>query len=574
MFGLRGRMQLRMLTLAAVFAIAGTALVLRVAYVQLINEAHYKAEAQNEHFGQQVVRGERGAILDRNGYPLATTVDAYDVYINRPDWRDDTAAAKAAAVIAPVIGRQPQDLINDVRKTTSGLYLAYSGLAFEKGAALQGADAPGLRLVQTTARSYPEGDLASNLLGFVGRDHTGLAGIEADYDQELGGQPGTIYFERDSIGNRLALGSERVGQKPEPGGNVRLTVDRYIQRVVEDELDTQLAKSGALGGTIIVMQPRTGAVLAIASRPGFRLSQLNLNNPNEALFRERAVTDVYEPGSVFKLITTSAAVDLGLVTPESTYNDTGYAQIGTSTIRNWDYSINGTTTVTQILQRSLNTGAVWMSGLIGPDKFYDYVRRFGFGAATHIGLGGEPDGLVRTNGDPNWSQVDLATNSFGQGIAATPIQVIAAVASIVNGGKLMRPYIVEEMDTPHGPRTFQPVAVRQVVRTETAATVADMMNQVVEGVPYEAARISGYHVGGKTGTTTGATLADGTVHDGNVASFVGFAPMRDPQMIMLVKLDFKGDVLGGQAAAPVFHDIAPAILTYLGVRPDNESAAP
>jgi cell division protein FtsI/penicillin-binding protein 2 len=567
-------MQLRMLTLAAVFAIAGTALVLRVAYVQLINEAHYKAEAQNEHFGQQVVRGERGAILDRNGYPLATTVDAYDVYINRPDWRDDTAAAKAAAVIAPVIGRQPQDLINDVRKTTSGLYLAYSGLAFEKGAALQGADAPGLRLVQTTARSYPEGDLASNLLGFVGRDHTGLAGIEADYDQELGGQPGTIYFERDSIGNRLALGSERVGQKPEPGGNVRLTVDRYIQRVVEDELDTQLAKSGALGGTIIVMQPRTGAVLAIASRPGFRLSQLNLNNPNEALFRERAVTDVYEPGSVFKLITTSAAVDLGLVTPESTYNDTGYAQIGTSTIRNWDYSINGTTTVTQILQRSLNTGAVWMSGLIGPDKFYDYVRRFGFGAATHIGLGGEPDGLVRTNGDPNWSQVDLATNSFGQGIAATPIQVIAAVASIVNGGKLMRPYIVEEMDTPHGPRTFQPVAVRQVVRTETAATVADMMNQVVEGVPYEAARISGYHVGGKTGTTTGATLADGTVHDGNVASFVGFAPMRDPQMIMLVKLDFKGDVLGGQAAAPVFHDIAPAILTYLGVRPDNESAAP
>ncbi len=574
MFGLRGRMQLRMLTLAAVFAIAGTALVLRVAYVQLINEAHYKAEAQNEHFGQQVVRGERGAILDRNGYPLATTVDAYDVYINRPDWRDDTAAAKAAAVIAPVIGRQPQDLINDVRKTTSGLYLAYSGLAFEKGAALQGADAPGLRLVQTTARSYPEGDLASNLLGFVGRDHTGLAGIEADYDQELGGQPGTIYFERDSIGNRLALGSERVGQKPEPGGNVRLTVDRYIQRVVEDELDTQLAKSGALGGTIIVMQTRTGAVLAIASRPGFRLSQLNLNNPNEALFRERAVTDVYEPGSVFKLITTSAAVDLGLVTPESTYNDTGYAQIGTSTIRNWDYSINGTTTVTQILQRSLNTGAVWMSGLIGPDKFYDYVRRFGFGAATHIGLGGEPDGLVRTNGDPNWSQVDLATNSFGQGIAATPIQVIAAVASIVNGGKLMRPYIVEEMDTPHGPRTFQPVAVRQVVRTETAATVADMMNQVVEGVPYEAARISGYHVGGKTGTTTGATLADGTVHDGNVASFVGFAPMRDPQMIMLVKLDFKGDVLGGQAAAPVFHDIAPAILTYLGVRPDNESAAP
>jgi cell division protein FtsI/penicillin-binding protein 2 len=169
--------------------------------------------------------------------------------------------------------------------------------------------------------------------------------------------------------------------------------------------------------------------------------------------------------------------------------------------------------------------------------------------------------------------VDLATNSFGQGIAATPLQVITAIASLVNGGKLMRPYIVQEMDTPQGARTFGPSVVRQTVKPETAAQVADMMNKVVEGVAGEQAQIAGYHVGGKTGTTTGATLADGTVHDGNVASFVGFGPMRDPQMIMLVKLDYKDDILGGEAAAPVFRDLAPSIFAYLGVTPDNPQAA-
>jgi len=569
MFGQRGRMNVRLIILAAVFAFAGVALLGRVAYIQTAESSQYGADARNEHFGQQEIRAPRGAILDRNGYPLATTVDAYDVYINRPDWKNLDAARKAAAVIAPLIGRQPDDLVNEVRQKSTGIFFAYGGLDIDKGRSLKDADAPGLRLVQTTKRFYPEGDLASTLLGFVGRDHVGLTGIEADFDRELGGTPGTIYFERDSIGNRIALGSEHVGQKPIPGGNIRLTIDRYIQRLVEGELDTQIAKTGALGGSIIVMDPKTGEILGMASRPGFQLSKLDLNDPNQALFRNRAVTDVYEPGSVFKLLTASAAIDLGLVTPESTYVDTGVAVVGSSSIHNWDYSVNGTTSVTQILQRSLNTGAVWMSGLLGPDKFYDYVKRFGIGTATGIGLGGEPDGLVRTNHDPGWSAVDLATNSFGQGIAATPLQVITAIAAIPNHGMLMRPYIVKEMDTPEGPRVFNPVQVRQVIKEDTANAVADMMNQVVEGVPGHRARIAGYHVAGKTGTTTGATLADGTVHDGNVASFVGFAPFNDPKMITLIKLDFKQDKLGGEVAAPVFADIAPSILAYLGARPNG-----
>jgi cell division protein FtsI/penicillin-binding protein 2 len=562
-------MNMRLYLLAAVMLLAGVALTVRIAYIQIVNQEHYRAEAQNEHFGQQEIRAPRGPILDRNGYPLATTIDAFDIFVDREVWQDLDAARRAADFLGPIIGVEPEDLVNAARQEQHGLYLAYSGLDFDKGVSLHDADAPGLRVVQTTKRSYPEGDLASNLLGFVGRDHTGLTGIESDFDRELGGIPGTIYFERDSIGNRIAIGSERIGRKPKPGGAVRLTIDRYIQRLIEGELDARIASTKALGGTIIVMDPRTGAILGMASRPGFKLSQLDLANPNQSLFRNRAVTDVYEPGSVFKTLTAAMAIDLGLVTPESTYNDSGAVYIGASTIRNWDYSTNGTTSVIGLLQRSLNTGAVWLAQTVGADAFYSYLRSFGIGEPTHVGLSGEDGGLLRTNGDPLWSEVDLATNSFGQGVAASPLQVISAIASLANGGRLMRPYIVAEADTPDGHRTYEPVVVRQVVSEATAATMVDMMNQVVEGIPGHLAAVRGYHVAGKTGTTTGATLADGTVVDGNIASFIGFAPAEDPRFIMLVKLDFKEDRLGGTVSAPVFAALAPSILAYLGVQPNS-----
>ncbi len=566
MFAQRGPMKLRLYLLAAMFLAAGIGLTGRTAYIQIVDEDHYKNEARNEHFGQQVVRAPRGAILDRNGYPLATTIDAFDIYIDREVWQDLTVARKAADFIAPIIERQPNELVNDVRQEKEGLFRAFSGLDFEDGAALHDADAPGLRIVQTTKRYYPEGDLASPLLGFVGRDG-GLTGIEADFDRELGGTPGTIYFEQDSIGNRIRIGAEQVGQKPKPGGDVRLTIDRYIQRLVEGELDARIASTGALGGTIIVMEPSTGAILAMASRPGFRL------DPDQSLIRNRAVTDVYEPGSVFKTLTASMALDLGLVTPETEYLDTGAVYIGASTIRNWDYSANGMTSVLRLLQRSLNTGAVWLAQTVGEDQFYRYMRDFGIGEPTHVGLSGELGGLVRTNEDPDWAPVDLATNSFGQGIAASPLQVLTAIGSLANEGRLMRPYVVAEAETPEGRQTFEPVVVRQVVKEETARTMADMMNQVVEGIPGHLAVVRGYHVGGKTGTTTGAQLADGAVRDGNIASFVGFAPAESPRFMMLVKLDFKEDKLGGTVSAPVFAALAPKILAYLGVQPEGPQLA-
>jgi cell division protein FtsI/penicillin-binding protein 2 len=466
------------------------------------------------------------------------------------------------------VGKSVDDIVAGIAAEPEGDYTLALGLDYDRGRSIIDLGLPGLKAAPSTRRFYPEGDLASALLGFTGRDHVGLAGLEADFQEELAGTPGDLYFERDSLGNPIPLGTQR-GQPAVPGGDIRLTIDRYIQRLVEEELDRRIAKHGASGGTIIVMDPRTGAILAMASRPSFRLSHLDLSGQlDPSLFRNRAVTDVYEPGSVMKVITMSAAVDLGLVNPDSTYYDAGYVTIGESTIYNWDYSVNGTQTATQLLQKSLNTGAIWLSSLIGAENFYSYLRRFGFGEPTNSGLGGEAEGLVRSSDEEGWYPVDLATNSFGQGVAATPLQVITAVAAIANGGKLMRPYIVQEVSGPQGRRVYEPVVVRQAISEATAQTVTQMMNQVVEGVPYHLARIPGYHVAGKTGTTI-VSIPGGYDLNSTIASFVGFAPLEDPQMIMLVKIDRpQDDPLGGRVAAPVFGALAPKILSYLNVKPD------
>ena len=242
-------------------------------------------------------------------------------------------------------------------------------------------------------RYYPEGDIASALLGFLGRDHVGLAGLEADLDDVLGGTPGAhlLRARRRRPADRLRRSRVEPGR---PGADVRLTIDRYIQRLVENELDFQIKDHQASGGTIIVMDPKTGAILAMASRPSFKLSSLRWTTGNLDLYRNRAVTDLYEPGSVLKTITMATAIDLGLVNPNTTYFDAGTVEKGGYTFKNWDFSANGMQTMTQLLQKSLNTGAIWLSDLIGATKLYDSLKRFGFGESTHSGLGGEADGLV------------------------------------------------------------------------------------------------------------------------------------------------------------------------------------
>ena len=564
------RLTWRVALLALVLLAAAGGLVARLAYVQVVHHDRYLAAAQEEHLERRLVRSARGAILDRNGFPLATSIDVYDLYVDRRAWREPGAAQAVATALAPHLQQDADALLARFLDNSGGpIELIDAGLEFAAGQEIEKLGLAGVVLAGATERVYPEGDLASGVLGFLGREHTGLAGVEADLEDVLGGVPGAIYFERDGGGNPIAFGSARA-EPGRPGADVRLTIDRYIQRLVENELDKQIRDHKATGGTIIVMEPKTGAILAMASRPSFRLSQLSLDSPQLDLYRNRAVTDLYEPGSVLKVITMATAIDLDLVNPNTTYYDAGVVEKGGYTFKNWDFSTNGVTTMTQLLQKSLNTGAIWLSDQIGATRLYDSIKRFGFGESTHSGLGGEAAGLLRTNKDSGWYPADLATNSYGQGIAATPLQLITAISSVINGGKLMRPYIVQQTSGPDGTRVFEPVVVRQAVSEQTSRTMVEMMNAVVDGVPYHRAQVKGYHVGGKTGTTL-VSIPTGYALDSTLASFVGFAPVEDPAFIMLVKIDQpQDDPLGGIVAAPVFGRLAPQMLNYLNIPPARQ----
>jgi cell division protein FtsI (penicillin-binding protein 3) len=562
------RVSWRLLLLGVLFCVAGLVLTARLAQLQIVSHGHYAVEAEDEHMGVEKVFPPRGAILDRNGYPLALTLDTYDIYINRKVWQDEKLAADGAEALSSVLGKRPDEIVAALGPDTEGDALVAASVGYDTGRKIIETGVPGVKATATIVRFHPEGDVASALQGFVGRDQTGLAGVEADLQDQLGGVAGTLYFERDSMGNPIPFGYRQLAN-PQPASDVRLTVDRYIQEAAEESLDAAIEANGATGGTIIVMEPKTGAILAMASRPSFKLSELDLADESKMdLYRNRAVTDLYEPGSVMKVVTMATAVDLGLVTPNTTYDDTGMAYVGGYAIENWDFSVNGTTTMTQLLQKSLNTGAVWVGQQIGPERFYEYVKRFGFGEATGVGLGGEAAGIVRTSDDEDWYPSDLATNSFGQGISVTPLQMITAVAAIANGGELMRPYVVQEVVGPDGSHETQPEVVRRVISESTSRTLTAMMNDVVEGVPSHGARIQGYHVAGKTGTSF-ITVSGGYAPDKVITSFVGFAPVSDPRMIVLVKIDEpQGERLGGTVAAPVFAELAPKILAYLGIPPD------
>ncbi|MCY4615486.1 MAG: penicillin-binding protein 2 [Chloroflexi bacterium] len=439
-------------------------------------------------------------------------------------------------------------------------------LEYEFGRDLREAGMWGVRLLPSSRRVYAERELAGPIIGYVGLDGSGLWGVEADFDHVLRGHPGLVVGEEDPLGRPISF-VQPTTRIPLSGGDVQLTIDRFIQAIAERELARAVEENAATGGTIIIMESRTGAILAMASLPTVRLSTLDLNAEDLSdLVRNRSITDLYEPGSVFKTLTTAMAIDLGLVTPDSTYVDEGVMHVTGATIRNWNFTAYGEVTMTEYLQHSLNTGSAWLSQKIGPLHFYDYLARFGIGERTHIGLTGEARGLVRHPTDDEWYPVDLATNSYGQGLAVTPLQTITAVNVFANSGALIRPQIVAQVATRDGVRRLQPVAVRQVVTAQTAQTVAQMMHDVVENVPYHLARVEGYRVAGKTGTTLLSTI-EGYDFESTIASFAGFVPYEDPRVTVLVKIDRPSadSNLGGLVAAPVFARIAGDVLDYLNV---------
>ncbi|KKR91781.1 MAG: Peptidoglycan glycosyltransferase [Parcubacteria group bacterium GW2011_GWC2_42_12] len=422
----------------------------------------------------------------------------------------------------------------------------------------------GLGFSEKSYRFYPEGNIGANLLGFVGfvgDQEKGRYGLEEYFDQELYGRPGSIKIERDAKGQAIII-NDREYLKPENGADLILTINRSIQFTACKKLNEAVAKYGADGGSVIIMEPKTGAILAMCSNPDYDGNEYQ-KVKDIKVFTNPAVFSQYEPGSIFKVLTMAMALDQEKITPQTTYDDTGQVKIADRTMENSDHKANGAQTMTQVLEKSLNTGAIFVMRKIGPDLFADYVKEFGFGEKTGLELTGESKGDIKNLMTKPVHELYAATASFGQGLSVTPIQMVSVFSAIANNGILMKPYLVKEIIKPDGAKIeTSPKVIRRVISEKAATILGGMMVNVVENGHGKKAAVKGYYVGGKTGTAQVAKKG-GYEDNINIGSFGGFAPIDDPKFVMLVRIDRPRNVEWAESsAAPLFGQLAEYMLNY------------
>ncbi|MCL4544934.1 MAG: penicillin-binding protein 2 [Chloroflexi bacterium] len=554
--------QWRLALLSAIFAASAIGLLYRVYTYQVVDYQRYQSLAQDEHDFKKEIVPRRGDILDRTGNPLAVSVMYQSLYAYPPRVKDINGTAEK---LAPLLGETKDSIVSDLQSSKS-VVLLKSKLPADVSTKIASLGLPGTILMEEPFRGYPEGNIAPQILGFVGKDFQGLAGLELSLDRDLRGVPGVLNAERDTSGDVIAIG-KTVEVPPKDGSDAILTIDRYIQRMAEQQLAEGIKKYKAKGGFIIIMDPKTGGILAAATQPTYDLTADEIYDPSkESLYKSTIATDAYEPGSVMKLVTMSGGLEEKLITPDTAIIDNGSVMVDGVRIHNWDYSGPGRETMTQVLINSANVGAQYVSGLLGPERFYHYVNAFGFGQVTGIELPGESSGHVRTPSDPAWTRIDLATNAFGQGIAVTPLQMITAVAAIANGGVLPKPMIVKAYRDGNSMREVPPVMVRRVISPETAKTLTGMMIHVVEDNSLKLSVVPGYKIAGKTGTAD-LPIATGYNLASTYASMIGFAPAYDPKWLMLIRIDDAPALYGGQTASPMFKLVAEKLFNYMGIPP-------
>ncbi|MBU1092266.1 penicillin-binding protein 2 [Patescibacteria group bacterium] len=561
-------LQLRRVNLLGLIFVVFLVLVMgRIFQRQIIEHSNFLALAKEQHIVNEEMAAKRGKILVYDQqletyYPLATNVSLYNLSVVPTQIKQPELVVSK---LLPFLDDMTEtDLLEILKSNKVYVSPLKRRIEVKEKEAIEALTLEGVYLRSEEYRYYPEDDLASNTLGFVNRDRQGQYGIEGYFDQELSGQSGLAQVEKSSLGTHITTGSRKV-INPENGADVVLTIDRAVQYFVEKKLQEYVERYEAVGGEVIIMEPQTGKIVAMANYPDFNpnyyneFSLENFTNPN--------ISSVYEPGSVFKIFTIAAGIDAGLISPNTTYTDTGEIQITDKIIRNSDLAAHGVQTMTQVLEKSLNTGAVFVVQKLGRQLFYKYLKDLGFDAITNVGLAGEVPASMRPFRE--WPEMDLATMSFGQAIAVTPIQLVAAVGAIANQGKLMKPQIVEKIIYPDGAVAFDPQIVRVVFKPQTAQLVSAMMVNVVEKGHGTQAGVVGYRVAGKTGTAQIAGPG-GYEKDDTIGSFVGFAPMDNPRFVMLTRIDRpKGTVFAESSAAPLFGDIAEYLLNYWQVPPER-----
>jgi cell division protein FtsI (penicillin-binding protein 3) len=548
-----------------VLMLAGFGIILfRLVTLQVLQAAELTARADRQHQKSVTLEGARGTVIDRHGKVLAMNVEVPSIF-GVPTSLDNPA--NAARFLSPVLHIRREEIEKKLRQEKHFVWLARK-IEPEQGHRLEQLSIDGIGMVMEGRRFYPKGPLLAHVLGFVGMDGIGLEGLERRYETQLHGEKRMTILQRDALGRTVFPKGLRE-QVPAAGHALTLTIDEVIQYIAEKELEQAVDHSRAKSGTIIVLEPQSGAILAMAVSPRFDPNAVAALTADR--WRNRALTDTYEPGSTMKVVVAAAALEERVMMPGSMlFGENGRMTVASTTIH--DHEKLGWMTFAEMIQKSSNIGAAKTGMLLGESRLYRYLQAFGFGQRTDVDLPGEVAGLLKSPRE--WGRRSLASISMGQEVGVTPLQMVSAVAAIANDGVLMKPYVVSGMRDQKGQlvkETF-PHVKRRVVSPVTARTLTTILEGVVTSGTGTKAAIPGFRVAGKTGTAQKVDPRTGAYSSAlSVGSFVGFVPADSPRLAMIVVIDEpQGEAWGGVVAAPVFRRVGEQVLTYLGVSRDDQ----
>lgn len=556
----RGRRYSLLLLMLAGFGI----ILFRLVTLQVLQAAELTARADRQHQKSVTLEGARGTVIDRHGKVLAMNVEVPSIF-GVPTSLDNPA--NAARFLSPVLHIRREEIEKKLRQEKHFVWLARK-IEPEQGHRLEQLSIDGIGMVMEGRRFYPKGPLLAHVLGFVGMDGIGLEGLERRYETQLHGEKRMTILQRDALGRTVFPKGLRE-QVPAAGHALTLTIDEVIQYIAEKELEQAVDHSRAKSGTIIVLEPQSGAILAMAVSPRFDPNAVAALTADR--WRNRALTDTYEPGSTMKVVVAAAALEERVMMPGSMlFGENGRMTVASTTIH--DHEKLGWMTFAEMIQKSSNIGAAKTGMLLGESRLYRYLQAFGFGQRTDVDLPGEVAGLLKSPRE--WGRRSLASISMGQEVGVTPLQMVSAVAAIANDGVLMKPYVVSGMRDQKGQlvkETF-PHVKRRVVSPATARTLTTILEGVVTSGTGTKAAIPGFRVAGKTGTAQKVDPRTGAYSSAlSVGSFVGFVPADSPRLAMIVVIDEpQGEAWGGVVAAPVFRRVGEQVLTYLGVSRDDQ----
>ena len=540
----------------------------RLGYIQ-IGKGSWLAKKAEDLWSRDIpVEAKRGKILTQDGEILAYNISSPSVMAIPVQIKDPSFTAKE---LAPILGMSQEKIYKLITQREVIVRVARK-ISDSKAEEIEKLKLPGIRITEESKRYYPDPGLASHILGFVGIDNQGLAGIEAVYDELLQGQKGAISFYADAKGREMPNQSQRF-TPPKNGYDLVLTIDKNIQSYIERELDQAVVSYNPDHAIAIAMDPNTGEILGMASRPNYDPSRFR-EYPSETYNRNLPIWMAYEPGSTFKIITLAATLQEKTLSLDDRFFDPGYIEVAGEDLHCWKDGGHGSESFLEVVENSCNPGFVVMGQKLGGDKLYSYIKNFGFGEKTGIDLYGEQKGILFSR-KSMLNSVNLATTSFGQGVSVTPIQQVTAVAASINGGKLLTPHLLKEVRSPETGdvlQTVKPEVKRQVISEETSKQVRETLESVVANGTGRNAYIDGYRIGGKTGTAQKVGPNGRYLENNHIVSFIGFAPANKPEVVIYVAIDNpKGTVqFGGTVAAPVVKNMIDSTLQYLEVPKNKE----